>query len=185
MTTQDDVLAFWFAGDPSARRAVWFEQDAAFDAACADLAAARDLAKSGAFDAWADTPRRGLALLILLDQLSRNLHRGTTEAFAADAKARVIARGMLARGFDRALTSVERMFVYLPFEHSEDLADQELSVRLCTALDAAGDGGALDYAVRHRDVIRRFGRFPHRNAVLGRTNTADEAAYLGEPGAGF
>ena len=182
---QDDVLAFWFAGDPATHRKAWFDKDAAFDTACAAFATARDLAKSGAFDAWADTPRGGLALLILLDQLSRNLHRGAAEAFAADAKARAIARGMLARGFDQALTPVERMFVYLPFEHSEDLADQELSVRLFTALDAAGDGETLGYAVRHRDVIRRFGRFPHRNAALGRTNTADEAAYLAEPGAGF
>jgi uncharacterized protein (DUF924 family) len=185
MTRAIDVLRFWFAGDPATQRKVWFEKDAAFDAACADFAAARDLAKAGAFDEWAETPRGGLALLILLDQLSRNLQRGTAEAFAADAKARAIARGMLARGFDPALTPVERIFVYLPFEHSEDLADQELSVRLFEALGAAIGGETLDYAVRHRDVIRRFGRFPHRNAALGRTNTADEAAYLAEPGAGF
>jgi len=185
MTRPIDVLNFWFAGDPATQRKVWFEKDAAFDAACADLATARDLAKTGAFDAWADTPRGGLALLILLDQLSRNLHRGTAEAFAADAKARAIARGMLARGFDQALTPVERVFVYLPFEHSEDLTDQDMSVRLFTALDVTGDGETLDYAVRHRAVIRRFGRFPHRNAALGRTNAVDEEAYLAEPGAGF
>ena len=179
-----DVLAFWFAGDPATHRKVWFEKDAAFDAACAGLAAARDLAKAGAFDAWADTPHGGLALVILLDQFSRNLHRGAAEAFAADAKARAVARDMIRRRFDEALTPVERMFVYLPFEHSEDLTDQDLSVRLFTALDAAGVGDTLDYAERHRDVIRRFGRFPHRNAALGRTNTPDEAAYLAEAGAG-
>src|SRR5277367_1564222 len=137
MTHPTEVLTFWFAGDPSTHRKVWFENDATFDAACADLAAARDMAKSGALDGWAETPRGGLALLILLDQLSRNLHRGTAEAFAADAKGRAVARAMLARGFDQALTPVERMFVYLPFEHSEDLADQDLSVLLFAALDAA------------------------------------------------
>jgi len=185
MTRAIDVLEFWFAGDPAMRRKVWFEKDVAFDAACVDFAVARDLAKAGAFDEWADTPRGGLALLILLDQLSRNLHRGTAEAFAADAKARAIARALLARGFDQTLSPVERIFVYLPFEHSEALADQDLSVRLFEALDAALGGQVLDYAVRHRDVIRRFGRFPHRNAALGRASTVDEQAYLADPGAGF
>jgi uncharacterized protein (DUF924 family) len=190
MTHATEILQFWFAGDPATdrpatQRKVWFEKDAAFDLACADFAAARDLAKAGALDAWAETPQGGLALLILLDQFSRNLHRGSAEAFASDAKARAIARAMLARGFDQALTPVERMFVYLPFEHSEDLADQDLSVRLFAALDAAAGGEVHDYAVRHRDVVRRFGRFPHRNAALGRANTAAEAAYLAEPDAGF
>jgi uncharacterized protein (DUF924 family) len=185
MTTPAEVLAFWFDGDPSTRRKTWFEEDAGFDVACTSLAAARDLAKAGALDDWVDTPRGGLALIILLDQLSRNLHRGSAEAFAADAKAREIARAMTARDFDKALTPVERMFVYLPFEHSEDLADQDLSVRLFEALEAASDEKMIDYAVRHRDVIRRFGRFPHRNAALGRVSTADELAYLAEPDAGF
>ena len=185
MTIPADVLAFWFGSDPTVQRTQWFEEAAAFDAACVDLANARDLAKAGAFDDWADTPHGGLALLILLDQLSRNLHRGSAEAFAADAKARTIARAMIARGFDQALTPVERMFVYLPFEHSEDLADQDTSVRLFEVLDATLSEKTLDHALRHRDVIRRFGRFPHRNAALGRASTADELAYLAEPGAGF
>jgi uncharacterized protein (DUF924 family) len=185
MTTQDDILAFWFAGDPSVPRPVWFAKDATFDAACTRLAAARDAASLGTFDHWADTPLGGLALLILLDQLSRNLYRGAAEAFAADPKARAIARAMIARGFDQALTPVERMFVYLPFQHAEDLADQDLSVRLFAALDAISGGETLGYAVHHRGVIRRFGRFPHRNAALGRVSTADEVAYLAEPDAGF
>ncbi len=185
MITPDDVLTFWFDGDPSARRPVWFEKDATFDAACADLEAARNAAKAGTFDHWAATPRGGLALLILLDQLSRNLYRGNGEAFAADPKARGIAQAMLARGFDEMLTPVERTFVYLPFEHSEDPADQDLSVRLFAALDAVSGRETLDHAIRHRDVIHRFGRFPHRNAALGRVSTADEEAYLAEPGAGF
>jgi uncharacterized protein (DUF924 family) len=185
MITPGDVLTFWFGSDPSARRAVWFEMDVAFDAACADLKAARNAAKAGAFDHWAATARGGLALLILLDQVSRNLYRGAAEAFAADAKARAIAHAMLARGFDRTLTPVERIFVYLPFEHAEDLADQDLSVRLFAARDAVGDGQTVDYAERHREVIRRFGRFPHRNAALGRVSTAEEEAYLAEPDDGF
>jgi uncharacterized protein (DUF924 family) len=185
MTSALDVLEFWFADAPATHRKVLFEENVAFDAACTRLAAARDLAKAGAFDDWADAPRGGLALLILLDQLSRNLHRGAAEAFAGDAKARAIARDMIARGFDQALTPVERMFVYLPFEHSEDLADQDLSVRLFEALEADLSEKTLDYAVRHRDVIQRFGRFPQRNAALGRTSTSDELAYLAEPGARF
>ncbi len=185
MTTPDDILTFWFGGEPSARRAVWFEKDATFDRVCADLEAARNAAKAGTYDDWAQTPRGGLALLILLDQLSRNLYRGAAEAFAADAKARAIARAMLARGFDQMLTPVERVFVYLPFEHAEDPADQDLSVRLFAALNAVTGEQTAEYAIRHRDVIRRFGRFPHRNAALGRTSTAEEEAYLAEPGAGF
>jgi uncharacterized protein (DUF924 family) len=185
MPHPDDILAFWFAGDPAARRKLWFESDAAFDSECGRLAAARDAAKTGAFDGWAKTPTGGLALLILLDQVSRNLHRGNAEAFAADPMARAIARAMVARGFDQALTPVQRMFVYLPFEHSEDLADQEESVRLFAALHAVTRDNALEYARRHRDVIHRFGRFPHRNAALGRVNTEDEDAYLADPDAGF
>lgn len=183
--TPQRVLDFWFAGDPTTFRAVWFHKDADFDAACGAFRVARDAAKAGAFDAWAETPEGGLALLILLDQMSRNLHRGSPEAFAADAKSRTIARAMIARGFDQTLTPMQRGFVYLPFEHSEDLADQDESVRLFTALHPLRGGEALDYAIRHRNVIQRFGRFPHRNAALGRTNTAEEEAYLAEPGAGF
>jgi uncharacterized protein (DUF924 family) len=124
-------------------------------------------------------------LVTLLDQISRNLFRGSAEAFAADAKARAIARDMIAREFDQVLAPVERVFVYLPFEHSEDLADQEFSVRLFATLDATLGEDVLAYAVRHHDVIRRFGRFPHRNAALGRANTAAEAAYLAHRAAGF
>lgn len=185
MIGPDDVLAFWFAGDPSEHRKVWFQKNAEFDSACAAFADALAAAKRGALDHWADTPRGMLALVLLLDQFSRNLHRGTPEAFAADAQARALARWAVARGWDMAVGPVERIFMYLPFEHSEDMADQDESVRLFTALDTVLGGETLDYAERHRDVIRRFGRFPHRNAALGRENTDAEAAYLAEPGAGF
>ena len=179
--TPDEVLDFWFAGDPDTHRKKWFKKTAEFDAACTSFADGWRDARRGTFDHWTETTRGTLALIILLDQFSRNLHRNSPEAFAADAKAREIARTALTRGIDRMLGQVERMFVYLPFEHSEDLADQDHSVRLFTAL---GEEMAR-YAEEHRDVIRRFGRFPHRNAALGRACTPDELAYLAQPGAGF
>ncbi len=185
MTTPTEILDFWFAGDPFVRRAVWFEKNDAFDLACRGFAAAHEAAKRGELDHWTTTANGTLALLILLDQLSRNLHRGHPEAFAADAAARVIAAAAIAKGHDKALTPVQRMFIYLPFEHSEGLADQDSSVALFETLRGELGGETLDYAARHRDVIRRFGRFPHRNAVLGRVNTPEEVAYLAEPGAGF
>ncbi len=185
MTTAADVLDFWFADGPETRRQVWFQKDAAFDEACEAFRPAREVAKAGAFDSWTKTPDGTLALLILLDQLSRNLYRGSPEAFAADAKALAIARDAVARGFDQAQHPVRRMFLYLPFEHAEDLAMQDESVRLFETLREALGELTIDYAHRHRDVIRRFGRFPHRNVALGRTNTPAEEAYLAEPGAGF
>ncbi|MEJ0015432.1 MAG: DUF924 family protein [Acetobacteraceae bacterium] len=181
MITPDEVLAFWFDGDPATHRKIWFEKDPVFDTACARFAEALREAKSGAYDGWTVTPKGTLALLILLDQLSRNLHRNSPEAFAADAKARAIARAAVAAGVDRALEPVERMFVYLPFGHSEDLADQDEALGLFATLGGESTG----YAQRHRDVIARYGRFPHRNAALGRASTPEELDYLAQPGAGF
>ncbi len=185
MSTPAEVLAFWFAGGPDTRQDAWFQKSDAFDARCRAFVAAHEAAKRGELDAWAETAEGGLALLILLDQLSRNLHRGSAEAFAADSRARAVASGMIALGFDRTLTPTQRMFVYLPFEHSEDLADQDRSVALFETVRGSLGDSTVDYAARHRDVIRRFGRFPHRNAALGLANTADEDVYLAEPGAGF
>ena len=179
--TEDDVLDYWFDGNPATHRAVWFEQDDDFDATCARFSDALRDAKSGALEHWTATPRGTLALIILLDQFSRNLHRGSSEAFAADAKALQIARVAVAQGLDLQFGPVERLFMYLPFGHSEDLADQDEAARLFETLDEEQS----DWARRHRDVIVRFGRFPHRNAVLGRTSTPEEEAYLAEPGAGF
>lgn len=181
MITPEQVLAFWFDGDPTTHRDVWFEKDAEFDTACSRFADALRAAKAGAFDHWTATPHGTLALILLLDQFSRNLHRGSPEAFAADTKALAIARAAVANGVDRLLGPVERTFLYLPFEHSEDLADQEEGVRLFASISEEQAG----YAQRHLDVIRRFGRFPHRNAALGRASTPEELAYLAEPGAGF
>jgi uncharacterized protein (DUF924 family) len=119
-----------------------------------------------------------LATVIVLDQFSRNLHRDDARAFAADPQARTLARRALELGVDRGLAPAERLFLYLPFEHSEDLADQQLAVQLVTGL---GDAGWTRYAEAHRDIIARFGRFPHRNAVLGRATTPEEEAFLREP----
>ena len=134
-----------------------------------------------------DWSRNPLALLLLLDQFTRNLFRGSARAFAGDARALSIAKALVATGADRRFDTIERAFVYLPFEHAESLPMQDESVRLFTALAAEDPRQAdgLDYAHRHRDVIRRFGRFPHRNAALGRASTAEELAYLAQPGAGF
>jgi uncharacterized protein (DUF924 family) len=179
--TADDVLDFWFDGNAATHRKVWFERNDEFDAACSRFAEALYDAKAGVFDHWTEKPRGALALIILLDQFSRNLHRDSPEAFAADAKARGIARTAIARGFDQQLGPVERMFVYLPFEHSENLADQEESVRLSMTLG----GDTVRHAEDHREVIRRFGRFPHRNAALGRVDTPEELAFQAQRDGGL
>jgi uncharacterized protein (DUF924 family)/streptogramin lyase len=183
--TPAPVLQFWFSGDPAIFRRVWFEKNIVFDSGCNRFVDALREAKQGRLDSWAKTPRGALALLIVLDQMSRNLHRGSPNSYAADTKARSVARVAIARGFDQRLTPIERVFIYLPFEHSEILADQDESVRLFETLREALGERAIQSAHDHRDVIRRFGRFPHRNAILGRANTAAEDDYLAVPGAGF
>ena len=190
MITAEDVLAFWFADGPDTFREAWFKRDDAFDAEIrARFGACLGPAREGALDAWAETPDNALALLVLLDQFPRNIHRGSAEAFACDPHARALARQVvLARRLDLALTPTQRVFLYLPFEHSEAMADQDVSVALFEGLrDApahAKPGGTIDYAWRHRAVIARFGRFPHRNAALGRESSAEEAAWLAA-GGGF
>ena len=149
-------------------------------------------AAAGELEGWRDTPTGALALVIVLDQFSRNLHRGSPLAFANDPAARDVAKDVRARHFDRALAPVERSFLYLPYEHAEDRALQEESVALFTELAAEAPPEVaeylretLDYARRHRDVIARFGRFPHRNGALGRASTAAEIEFLKEPGSSF
>lgn len=186
-----EVLGFWFADGPDAFRMAWFRRDDAFDAEIRDrFGALLEETRRGARDDWAATPEGALALAILLDQFPRNLFRGSAEAFACDEQARRLARQAVLRDrHDLALTPTQRVFLYLPFEHSEAIADQDLSVALFEGLRdhpaQAKPAGVIDYAWRHRAVIARFGRFPHRNAVLGRENTPAEAAYLAQPGAGF
>lgn len=185
---------FWFGGDRGTGfRPLWFRRSAAFDA---ELRArfARDwaAAAAGALGSWCATPQGAVALVLLLDQLPRNLCRGGAAAFAQDPIARRVAGEAIARGFDAALPAVERVFLYLPFEHSEDLADQERSVALYAAIPESPPGfpralkETVDlFARRHHEIVARFGRFPHRNAALGRPTTAEEAAFLTEAHSSF
>lgn len=178
MTTRDDLLAFW----REAGMDKWFRGGAAFDAECrarwqdAHFAAARREC-----DGWMDDADGALALVLLLDQIPRNIFRGSGHAFATDPLALHFAGRAIEVGFDAQVDPALQFFFYMPFEHSEAIADQRRAVELFTALD---DANLLGYAVAHRDVIARFGRFPHRNAALGRSNTPDEQAWL-DAGGGF
>jgi uncharacterized protein (DUF924 family) len=185
-----DILQFWF--DP-AHAAHWFAADAGFDAQIrARFSGATKEAGQGHLDGWAESPDSWLALLILLDQFPRNLYRGDARAWAADVKAQRLALSGLDERFDQSLPPLKRVFAYLPLEHAEDIGLQQRSVALFEALHVAAAPAEraryadfLDYARRHREVIARFGRFPHRNAVLGRASTPEEISYLAQPGAGF
>jgi uncharacterized protein (DUF924 family) len=178
--TPEDVLTFWFSEDSKKR---WFEKSDAFDAeARTHLAAAAEVATNGALDDWGKTPEGALALVILLDQIPRNIHRGTPAAFAADPKALAVAKHAIAEGFDAVTPSEMRNFFYLPFQHSERLEDQDRGLELYATNDV-NDG--LRWMKMHHDVIARFGRFPHRNAILGRTSTPEELEFLQQPGSTF
>ena len=168
----DEVLRFWFE---QLSEAQWWEQDDAVDAQIHDRFLALHERLTPQVDYSLNTPRSLLAAVIVLDQFSRNLFRRTPRAYAADPIARRLARSAIERGFDSSLTVLERQFLYLPFEHSEDGADQQLSVELFTAL---GNDEWTRFAIEHKRVIDRFGRFPHRNAVLGRRSTPDEVELL-------
>jgi uncharacterized protein (DUF924 family) len=185
MDRVDKILEFWFGDgrDPDHERR-WFMQDAAFDESCrAGFLADHERAAAGELDTWQEAPPGALALILLLDQFPRNMFRGAPRSFATDAKARAAAKGAVARGFDLALAPERRALVYMPFQHSENLDDQEASVRLFRKLAAEHPemAGHLRYADQHMDVIRRFGRFPHRNAILGRASTPAEAEFLKRP----
>lgn len=183
----EKILTFWF-GTPDLDAAVdfreaWFKRSDDFDSAIRDnFAGDVERAIRGDLDDLAQTPAGALALLILLDQFPRNLFRGTAKAFAGDVRARKIAEQALKHDFDRAMHAHHRIFLYLPFEHSEAMADQERSVALFASLD---DPRAYDYALRHKAVIDRFGRYPHRNAALGRASTPEEVEFLKTPGSSF
>ena len=171
-----EVVRFWLRQSDK----VWFTADPAFDAEVRSrFAALVDKARAGHLDDWAQSPEGALALVILLDQMTRNIHRDSPEMFAADGKALAIAKQAVAQGFDEALSKQQRRWLYMPFMHSEDLADQERSVALFTRSDIAG---SIPFAVDHAGIIRRFGRFPHRNALLGRQTTPREEAFLAEGG---
>jgi len=168
----EDVLAFWRAAGAEK----WFKKDTAFDDAVrARFLPTYEAAAAGALDAWGKTPAGALALVIVLDQFPRNMFRGDRRTYAADPKAKAVAADAIARGFDQLFPIPERTFFYLPFEHAEDMADQQRCVSL---FRATGDADLLKWAELHADIIRRFGRFPHRNAALGRATTPEEQAFL-------
>jgi uncharacterized protein (DUF924 family) len=185
-----EVLRFWFGeGPPYANRPEWFRKSDDFDREIERrFAPLIDAALRDELQAWAADTDSALARVIVLDQFTRNVHRNTPTAFAGDTLALAAAQAMVAAGQDRALAPVQRVFVYLPFEHAEDLAAQARSVDLFAALaadaHAAGDGW-LDYARRHQVIVARFGRFPHRNAILGRPSTPEETDFLKQPGSSF
>jgi uncharacterized protein (DUF924 family) len=194
MNRAQAILDFWF-GDPTdstsdygQQRQVWFKKDPGFDATIRqNFLIDYEKAARGELDFWRQQPRPCLALILLLDQVPRNIFRDSPQSFATDGQALDTARHALSQHFDQSLMPVERLFLYLPFEHSEDLADQNLSLRLFQVLYEQHPEfeSALNYAIRHQDVIQRFGRFPHRNTVLHRTHTPEEAEFLQQPGSRF
>ncbi|MEM7771141.1 MAG: DUF924 family protein [Cyanobacteria bacterium P01_E01_bin.6] len=192
--TIDEVLTFWFgvtvSGDDAyqVRRKLWFRKNPATDQEIRRLFfSTYEQAIAGALAHWQTTPRGALALAVVLDQFPRNMFRGEAQSFASDAQARTVANRAIADGFDQQLPPLQRMFLYLPLEHSENLEDQFRCVDLFQRLlnECPELTNSYDYAVRHKDIIERFGRFPHRNHILGRETTAEEAEFLSLPGSSF
>jgi uncharacterized protein (DUF924 family) len=184
------LLDFWFGppDDPEHEnhRRIWFKSTPEYDATLRDLFLADyERAAAGALDAWEAAPESALALLLLLDQIPRNIFRDTPRTYATDAAAREVAERALARGFDQHFPKPWRKFIYMPFHHSEDLADQRRSVALFDSVredrdpdDREERGGLRRYGLPYLEVIERFGRFPHRNAILGRASTPEEVAFM-------
>ena len=195
----ESVLTFWFGAPGSAAEVagrqgtLWFGKLSANDQAVTErFSDVLVAATAGQLDHWVRTPRSRLALVIVLDQFPHHIHRDQPQAFATDPQALALSLDALAAGEDQQLTPIERVFLYLPLEHAESLAMQDVSVSLYEKLacEAAADERALfdnflDYARKHRDVVARFGRFPHRNAILGRPSTPDELEFLKQPGSRF
>lgn len=186
-----DVLDFWFGPSDvpefGTYSEAWFTKNPDFDAAIrARFEVVWRSALTDALDGWRDHRRSCLALAVVLDQFPRNMFRGSSTMYASDERARSVSRHALARGYDLGLRTVERWFFYLPMEHSETLAEQDLSVRLFEGLahDPRYDS-SIESAHRHREIVARFGRFPHRNEILARASTAAEAAFLLEPNSSF
>ena len=187
MDRVQEILDFWFLpeehedyGNP---REAWFKKDDGFDAEIrARFLNDFEKAEAGDYLEWTESARGSLALILLFDQFTRNMFRDSPRAFSADGKAREIARHMLFRGFYDELSDVQKQFAALPFEHSEDIEDQKLSLKLFKQL---GSDELMDYAKKHYVIIEKFGRFPHRNAQLGRQSTKQEEAFLKEPNSSF
>ena len=196
---KDELWEFWFGDDPddasvaAAKTELWWGHNPETDELLRErFGTAASAASVGILDHWVGSPRGRLALILLLDQIPRVVHRGSPEAFAMDLDARKVASQGIESGADRLLRPIERVFFYLPFEHSEEIDDQERSLVLFRELVSEVPAEHretfayfLDYAVRHREVIARFGRFPHRNGVLGRESTPEEKAFLEQPGSSF
>jgi len=178
----ESILQFWFGPPPLKRHEAWFHGGPAFDRACARFQGDWEEALAGGLLDWLDAPRTALAHIVLTDQFPRNLFREDGRAHATDHLARKTAFDVVARGWDKDMHDLERVFVYLPYEHSEDLAVQRESVRLYTELGLESN---ISYAQAHLDVIERFGRFPHRNVMLGRHSTPEELAFIAEKGRGW
>ncbi|MGF1481597.1 MAG: DUF924 family protein [Cyanophyceae cyanobacterium] len=191
MSQVKEMLTFWF-GNPNDEdygkpRKAWFIKNPKFD----EEVRSRFLplyqqAAAGELDSWQDSPRSCLALILLLDQFPRNLFRLQPQAFATDAQALKFAKHAVSQGYDHQLLPIQRTFIYLPFEHSENIRDQRRCVGLFSTLENDPTlADYIEYAHRHLKVIERFGRFPHRNKILGRENTSEEEAFLKQPGSSF
>ncbi len=191
MSQANEILDFWFGkpdeADYGKSRKIWFIKNPEFDKEVRSrFLNDYQQAATGQLDNWKTSSQSCLALIILLDQFSRNMFRGQPQAFATDPQALTYAKYAIERGFDQELLPIQRWFVYLPFEHSENLADQHESVELFSTLQHYPDCvSGVDYALRHLKVIERFGRFPHRNIILGRETTPEEAEFLKRPGSSF
>ncbi len=186
-----DILNFWF-GEPNDKdygkpRKSWFIKNPDFDEEVqSHFYTDYEAATAGKFDSWQTAPESCLALIIFLDQLPRNLFRGQWRSFATDSKALSAAQYAVQQGFDQQMIPIKRWFIYLPYEHSENLEHQRQSVALFEQLrDDADSAFAIDYAIRHYQIIEKFGRFPHRNQILGRENTPEETKFLEQPGSSF
>jgi uncharacterized protein (DUF924 family) len=184
-----EILEFWFGSlDGNQAQKAWFTKDAAFDAVIRQRFGLQiDQALAGGLHGWLETAHEGLAYILLLDQFTRNTGRDTAQAFAGDAQALAAARSLVTRQLDHKLTPVQRWFVYLPYEHSEDIVAQREGLQLFAVLawQHPAQQDAFDWAVKHYDVIVRFGRYPHRNAALGRVDSTAEKAFLSQPGSRF
>jgi uncharacterized protein (DUF924 family) len=199
METQESIQEFWFGNDADdavtavRQTKLWWSKDEALDVLIRQrFATYTESALAGNLDGWALTPDGCLSLILLCDQFPRNMYRDTPAAFASDAKALALSKAGLASGHDKNLRAIQRVFFYLPFEHSESVADQDCAVTLFEQLAIEASAAHqtmfdnfLNFAHRHREVIRRFQRFPHRNKILGRLSTAEEVEFLSQPGSSF
>ncbi len=173
------ILDFWFASE-----GLWFKKDDAFDESIRQrFAADYEKAAAGELADWRETPDGCLALIVLLDQVPRNMFRGDARSFATDALAIEVTEMAVESGFDQVLPAARRRLFYIPLMHAEDIDHQRRCVDLFAALE--NDSNGLEYAIKHMEIIERFGRFPHRNEVLGRQSTSEEIAFLGTPGSSF